>query len=338
MPIDACLKQTLQLCIPQPLRHQLRHATGPTRKPRHLDLVPVEDREIGRVVLVGLQVHVPPVAPQQVGLVALHREMGDLGQRVAHRRRGPTPAVPQERGRHRLARAVDPAPFHQRRHPRWIALCAFHRGAVDAQFQMREGPEQRLDPPAAAEILGRPAGELRQHRRVRPLHHTVRAHHPPGDRHALRPLGAGGKQRGEAAVTGLHMHEFIGIDHHQPLGPGDLGPPLGEAQGMRLRLLPCRYVVAQMPDKPHRLEPVKHRIRPVPASVGVDKDLRRADQPVIGQPFQQARPFVLHHAHDGDTRIGHAAHAAARGGLARKRPPAASSAASSCAERACSRS
>ena len=207
----------------------------------------------------------------------------------------------------------------------------FHAGAVDAEFQVRIGLEERLDPPAAPEIRGRATGELRQDRVGGPCRDLVRAHHAPIGGDALGPRGAGGEEGCERAVACPDVQEFVGVDGQEPVGVEQGAVFLGQRQGMGLGFLARRHRVRAVSAEAHGVQPVEHRVGAVAAVVGIDPDGIEADQPVIGEPFQKAGAFVLHHGEDRG--LGHRSQASGRGGAVRKSPPAASSAVASASVR-----
>ena len=266
-------------------------------------LVPVLEGPVVGIVFVLFIVH---VAAQFADGVAVHRFDGVVVQLHPIIADGPgdrAPAAEFEVILHLAARSVQP--FDAVGKGR-VDVAVLHLGAVDAEFPIVgvEG-EKRLDPPTLVPILRGGHEVLFGHGGAGPVHHPARAEDAPCDDDAIGVLiFRGGEEAVERAVAVADGEKLVGIEDHDPVGVADDGFFLRVVQRRGLRADAFGNDVAAVVGEAEFFQPYQHVVGAVRAVVGIDHEIGEADGEVMGDPFDDVRPLVLHHRDGGDLAVG----------------------------------
>ena len=182
----------------------------------------------------------------------------------------------------------------------------FHLGPVNTQLPvLRIILKQRFDAPALVPIRGGGPQILLGHRITRPILHSARSENPPGHDNAVgTPFLGRRNQPVETAVAKFDAQEFIRVEHHYPIACPDQRLILGIFDRRWLRAQASGDIVDPVIGQPHFFKPHQHLVGTVGAVIGVDDNIGEPDRQMMGDPFQQERPFILHHRHGGDPAMG----------------------------------
>ena len=101
-------------------------------------------------------------------------------------------------------------------------------------------------------------------------------------------------------IADVDVQEFVHIRNPDPVGLLNHCVMARILQRLHLIASPLRGV-GKVPNNARLRQRIEHPIRAVGAIVGVEQEIRYAEQPVKGDPFNQERAFVLDASHRGDT-------------------------------------
>ncbi len=254
---------------------------------------------IGVVEGAVFAIHIAPVVLHQIAVERAQRvmverreiprasggELADAARIVGH----------QELARHRAARPVGPGRVVMRLHP------LVKEGPVRAVILQRKIlPDQGFDLDrafAAPQVGIVAAGELRDHRAVDVIVHAVIGEELEGQRDRTG-IAAGLDQRGDRVIAHMDVQELVHIGNPDPVRGLDHALMRGVLERLHLVIAPLGGV-GQVDDAAARLKRIEQRIGPVGAIVGIEQEIRNAQQTMERHPFQQERALVLHACHRG---------------------------------------
>lgn len=225
-----------------------------------------------------------------------------LGQRVADLGAGHMAQLAPER-----SPRVDPAQAAVAAHdgkPRLRAMVAGQRMVVDRAV-VAGIAAQGLQRAVGLVALGQAVKELVRDRAGVPLRHAARPEGHGVERDDVDVCGRGGEEGLHRIVAHVDVHEFVHVEHHQPVGRVDVEAVAEACVAFRLRHLAGGNAVTQEVDVGGRLEGRQKPDRSVVAVVRGNEDAVEAEREVMGHEFEEERPLVADAGEKVDGRVWH---------------------------------